>query len=113
MKKTASKVAKPAQIQPKSQFQFHKNLPTRDFSIMTLTEGLQSINQMSYFGFFHMYDLEVSNFISKILELKEGNNQIEKLPPQFYIQLEYFCLGILGSSGSKEKKWIWVFLSNF
>ena len=36
MKKPASKVAKPAQIQPKSQFLFHKNLPPRDFSIMTL-----------------------------------------------------------------------------
>ena len=28
---------KPAQIQPKSQFLFHKNLPPRDFSKMTLT----------------------------------------------------------------------------
>ena len=36
MKKPASKVAKLAQIQPKSQFLFHKNLPPRDFSIMTL-----------------------------------------------------------------------------
>ena len=36
MKKAASKVAEPAQIQPKSQFLFHKNLPPRDFSIMTL-----------------------------------------------------------------------------
>ena len=36
MKKTASKVAEPAEIQPKSQFLFHKNLPPRDFSIMTL-----------------------------------------------------------------------------
>ena len=35
-KKTASKVAEPGQIQPKSQFLFHKNLPPRDFSIMTL-----------------------------------------------------------------------------
>jgi hypothetical protein len=39
MKKPASKVAKPAQIQPKSQFLFHKNLPPRDFSIMTLMPG--------------------------------------------------------------------------
>ena len=38
MKKTASKVAEPAQIQPKSQFLFHKNLPPRDFSLMTLPE---------------------------------------------------------------------------
>ena len=36
MKKPASKVAKTAQIQPKSQFLFHKNLLPRDFSIMTL-----------------------------------------------------------------------------
>ena len=36
MKKTASQVAEPAQIQPKSQLLFHKNLPPRDFSIMTL-----------------------------------------------------------------------------
>ena len=38
MKKPPSKVAKPAQIQPKSQFLFHKNLPPRDFSIMTACE---------------------------------------------------------------------------
>ena len=37
MQKLASKVAEPDQIQPKSQFLFHKNLPPRDFSIMTLT----------------------------------------------------------------------------
>ena len=30
MKKPASKVAELAQIQPKSQFLFHKNLPLRD-----------------------------------------------------------------------------------
>ena len=57
-----------------------------------------------------MYDLEVSNFISKILELKEGNNQREKLTLQFYqyswsishiLEHDFFCLG---SSGSKEKK---------
>ena len=33
MRKPASKVA---QIQPKSQFLFHKNLPPWDFSLMTL-----------------------------------------------------------------------------
>ena len=37
MKKPSSKVAKPAQIQPKSPLLFHKNLPPRDFSIMTLS----------------------------------------------------------------------------
>ena len=37
MKKPASKVAEPAQIQPKSQFLFHKNLPPHEFSIMTMT----------------------------------------------------------------------------
>ena len=36
MKKRASKVAEQAQIQPKSQFLFHRNLPPRDFSLMTL-----------------------------------------------------------------------------
>ena len=48
LKKPASKVAynrskclffqkcQPAQIQPKCQFLFHKNLPPRDFSILTL-----------------------------------------------------------------------------
>ena len=36
MRKPASKVAEPAQIQPKCQFLFHKNLPPRDFSLMTL-----------------------------------------------------------------------------
>ena len=39
MKKPASKVAKPAQIQAKSQFLFHKNLPSRDFSLMTLADS--------------------------------------------------------------------------
>ena len=29
------------------------------------------------------------------------------------LEHEFFYLGCLGSSGSKEKKWIWVFLSNF
>ena len=40
-KKPASKVAEPAQIQPKSQFLFHKNLPPWDFSIMTVPLGRQ------------------------------------------------------------------------
>ena len=43
MKKPASKVAEPAQIQPKSQFLFHKNLPPRDFSIMTLIKMKTSV----------------------------------------------------------------------
>ena len=29
------------------------------------------------------------------------------------LEHEFFCLGHLGWAGSKEKKWIWVFLSNF
>ena len=29
------------------------------------------------------------------------------------LEHELFCLGCLGSAGSKEKKWIWVFLGNF
>ena len=29
------------------------------------------------------------------------------------LEHEFFCLGRLGSSGSKERKWIWVILSNF
>ena len=48
MKKPASKVAEPAQIQPKSQFLFHKNLPPRDFSLMTLTVGDAFYCQVSY-----------------------------------------------------------------
>ena len=40
--KPASKVAEPAQIQPKSQFLFHKNLPPRDFSLMTLIVAIIS-----------------------------------------------------------------------
>ena len=47
MKKPASKVAELAQIQPKSQFLFHKNLPPRDFSIMTLlfSSGIKARHQ--------------------------------------------------------------------
>ena len=44
VKKPASKVAKPAQIQPKPQFLFHKNIPQRDFSIMTSLVLEQSRN---------------------------------------------------------------------
>ena len=29
------------------------------------------------------------------------------------LEYEFFCLGRLGRAGNKEKKWIWVFLSNF
>ena len=47
-KKTASKVAEPAQIQPKSQFLFHKNLPPRDFSIMTLIDGKINFQKKSF-----------------------------------------------------------------
>ena len=36
MKTPASKIAELAQIQPKSQFLFHENLPPSNFSIMTL-----------------------------------------------------------------------------
>ena len=43
MEKTASKVAKLTQIQPESQFLFHKNLPPRDFSIMTLLAGMEGV----------------------------------------------------------------------
>ena len=49
MKKPASKVAKPAQIQPKSQFLFHKNLPPRNFSIMTLYLILVHMTNANYF----------------------------------------------------------------
>ena len=41
LKKPALKVAKPAQIQHKSQFLFHKNLPPRDFSILSLPISIQ------------------------------------------------------------------------
>ena len=51
MKKTGSKVAKPAQVQPKSQFLFHKNLPPRDFSIMTLVPIISTFLQtLLYLG---------------------------------------------------------------
>ena len=47
-KKTASKDAEPAQIQPKSQFLFHKNLPPRDFSIMTLATTFRRNENHNY-----------------------------------------------------------------
>ena len=50
----ASKVAKPAQIQPKSQFLFHKNLAPRDFSIMTLLTGRVMISNLP--TIFHIKD---------------------------------------------------------
>ena len=53
MKKPASKAAKPAQIQPKSQFLFHKNLPPRDFSIMTL-----SVNEVMRNDFHRIIKME-------------------------------------------------------
>ena len=51
MKKPASKVAEPAQIQPKSQFLFHKNLPPRDFSIMTLLVARPLSKALFYIGY--------------------------------------------------------------
>ena len=42
-KNRPQKVVKPAQIQPKSQFLFNKNLPPRDFSIMTLDTLVSSV----------------------------------------------------------------------
>ena len=42
MKGPAIKVAKPAQVQPKSQFLYHKNLSPWDFSIMTLCTNVCS-----------------------------------------------------------------------
>ena len=58
MKKPASKVAEPAQIQPKSQFLFHKNLPPRDFSLMTLpvTEPSKPLIEQ------HDFDVKTINF---------------------------------------------------
>ena len=56
MRKPASKVAEPAQIQPKSQFLFRKNLPPRDFSIMTLI--LPQDNDL-----FFLQPLEMQGFV--------------------------------------------------
>ena len=42
MKKPASKVDKPAQIQPKSQFMFHKNLPPATTGLLYNDFGCQS-----------------------------------------------------------------------
>ena len=47
MKKTASKVAEPAQIQPKCLFLFHRNIPPRNFSIMTLDMSREQIEVIS------------------------------------------------------------------
>ena len=52
----ASKVAKPAQIQPKSQFLFHKNLPPHDFSIMTLDPTVvANIKFTGVYGFIYFF----------------------------------------------------------
>ena len=48
MKKTASKVAEPAQIQPKSQFLFHKNLLPQDFKLQA--EARVAIQEIKPFG---------------------------------------------------------------
>ena len=50
-----SKVAEPAQIQPKSQFLFHKNLPPQDFSIMTLYTSLAKF----CCSFWPLYDIVI------------------------------------------------------
>ena len=49
MRKPALKVAEPAQIQPKYQFLFHKNLPPRDFSLMTLGQPILGLLYASKF----------------------------------------------------------------
>ena len=47
MKKTASKVAELAQIQLKCLFLFHRNIPPRNFSIMTLDMSREQIEVIS------------------------------------------------------------------
>ena len=49
MKKPALKVAKPAYIQPKSQFLFHKNLPLRDFSSLCLAGEMEPLYMILFF----------------------------------------------------------------
>ena len=73
MKKTASKVAKPAQIQPKSQFLFYKNLRPRDFSIITLPVTADCIIQIfiNFHGPFQIL-ITIVNKITKIIHVFEN-----------------------------------------
>ena len=72
MKKMASKVIKPAQIQPKSQFLFLKHLPMRDFFIMTLTTTIHicSANGYANQAFFLLFSR------SKVVMKKSSNDTI-------------------------------------
>ena len=63
MKKPASKIAEPGQIQPKSQFLFHKNLPPRDFSIMTLDgKFIQSESNFATISFPEVMEITSFNY---------------------------------------------------
>ena len=42
-----------------------------------------------------------------------GPSSIYSFSISHILKREFFCLGRFGSQGSKEKKWICVFLSNF
>ena len=82
MKKPASKVAEPAQIQPKSQFLFRKNLPPRDFSIMTLGETHTNVR-----GYHNVYPLtqrkrKKAEFICSAVSKKCSTKSGESNGPQ-------------------------------
>ena len=95
MKKLASKVAKPAQIQPKSQFLFHKNLPPRNFSIMTLLTITHNI--------FSLSKIKKAKRNGK-LNAKNSILTVEILIPRSRngpLYLRYMSYGILKKMGSK------------
>ena len=81
MKKTASKVAKRAQIQPKSQFLFHKNLPPRDFSIMTLVMNNEIGTYLQPFSFF------ISSLQGNFLILNSDQDTMERNSCLFWTML--------------------------
>ena len=85
MKKPASKVAEPAQIQPKSQFLFHKNLPPRDFSLMTLATTqvlIQTVKEIER-NFINQLYIELGHKQMSI------DNQILMIPLIFTLPLDF------------------------
>ena len=79
--KTASKVAKPVQIQPKSQFLFHKNLSPCEFSIMTLSES-----ERPNFSFYYIDAFLVPLNWSTIYLSVRGIQKVTKLEISRFVQ---------------------------
>ena len=108
MKKPASKVAKPAQIQPKSQFLIHKNLPPRDFSLMTLclNKTFRKLGKLFPIPFTGLADAWFLNWVFNTALLQQSVNKNEKSDQNIYHCFSHNSLFKL----QQQQKTFWSYL---